>query len=180
MPRCDDAVPTEHETRPSSEINRAQTTTKPRTSRSAKREAFTDVAQPHRGPSRSASPRNKAEGKDLHTITTLPKTPGPSISRSRKRSTKPEHLAAGAPPGKENTPSPPRSLSGKMGLGFMTPTRARTLVGHLLERDAMQVPPSPASSSELSPVGQDMMNNLRKQRMHARQAERRRGIWVRE
>ena len=40
-------------------------------------------------------------------------------------------------------------------------------------RGALASQPSPASSSELSPVGQQLMMNLRLQRMHAREAERR-------
>ncbi|KAH9848491.1 hypothetical protein C2E23DRAFT_715556, partial [Lenzites betulinus] len=135
----------------------------------AKREAFAALPphQHRRTASRSVSPTTP---NDEHKITraatiAVPKSPGASVAHARK------------PLGKENTPSPPRTIAAHTGLGFMTPTRARTLAGHFLERD---VPPSPASSSELSPVGQDMMHNLRMQRLRARQVERRRGMWVRE
>ncbi|KAI0358111.1 hypothetical protein OH77DRAFT_1397592 [Trametes cingulata] len=163
-------------------------TSQTNTSRAAKREAFTNIPQRQhrRVTSRSSESPNDEEEK----ATTLLKTPGPSTSHTRKRSTKPELLAQTF--GKENTPSPPRRTSpnASPALGFaaggyttqlQTPSRPRTFAGHLLlERDDMQVPPSPASSSELSPIAQDMMNNLRKQRMRARQVERRKGIWVRE
>jgi len=44
-----------------------------------------------------------------------------------------------------------------------------------LHSQHLREPPSPAPSSELSPVAQQMMANLRQQRMHARQRERQAG-----
>ncbi|KAI9063995.1 hypothetical protein FKP32DRAFT_1570015 [Trametes sanguinea] len=138
--------------------------------RPAKREAFTNIPQrQHRRiTSRSSEVPSDAEQGPV---------PKPSAPNPRKRSTKPAHLARTLD--KENTPSPPRGASAS---AYATPVRARTLVGHLLEREDVhaQGPPSPASSSELSPVAQDMMSNLRTQRMRARQVERRKGMWVRE
>ncbi|KAI0676063.1 hypothetical protein C8Q78DRAFT_945276, partial [Trametes maxima] len=151
--------------------------------RPIKREAFTNI--PQRQHRRIAS-HSSDTGCELNGSVPVPKTPGPSLAYARKRSTKPEHLSQAF--GKENTPSPPRAPSkapspltlNATGFGFSTPARPHTLVGHLLQRDDLQEPPSPASSSELSPIGQDMMQNLRQQRMRARQVERRKGIWVRE
>ncbi|KAI0369220.1 hypothetical protein BV20DRAFT_946617 [Pilatotrama ljubarskyi] len=157
-------------------------------SRAAKREAFTNI--PQRQHRRVTSRSSELASDEDQNAVTLPKTPGASTSHARKRSIKPELLAQTF--GKENTPSPPRRSSPNTSPArggyimqtqsqIQTPSRPRTFAGHLLlERDGMQVPPSPASSSELSPVAQDMMNNLRKQRMRARQVERRKGIWVRE
>ncbi|KAI0653279.1 hypothetical protein C8Q70DRAFT_1037244 [Cubamyces menziesii] len=156
-------------------------------SRSAKREALSSIPQRQHRRITSRSSTKSKDHEDAHVANVL-KTPGPSTSYTRKRSTKPELLAQTH--GKENTPSPPRAspkTSGAAafgnaanGLGFATPARARTVAERVLDREDMQPPPSPASSSELSPVAQDMMHNLRQQRMRARQVERRKGIWVRE
>ncbi|KAH9884785.1 hypothetical protein C8Q73DRAFT_617091, partial [Cubamyces lactineus] len=155
-------------------------------SRPAKREALSSIPQRQHRRITSRSSAKSKDPEDAH-VANLLKTPGPSTSYTRRRSTKPELLVQTH--GKENTPSPPRaspktssSVFGPAatGLGFATPARARTVVERVLDRDDMQPPPSPASSSELSPVAQDMMHNLRQQRMRARQVERRKGIWVRE
>ncbi|KAI8996512.1 hypothetical protein BD414DRAFT_377858, partial [Trametes punicea] len=156
------------------------------TTRPAKREAFTNIPQRQhrRVTSRSSEVASDREEGAGGRPASCVKTSKPSTANPRKRSTKPEQLARSLD--KENTPSPPRAASPVFTdqpriAGVATPVRARTLVGHLLgERDDMLVPPSPASSSDLSPVAQDIMNNLRKQRMRARQVERRRGIWVRD
>ncbi|CCL98603.1 uncharacterized protein FIBRA_00605 [Fibroporia radiculosa] len=59
-----------------------------------------------------------------------------------------------------------------------TPPRSRTIFDIRYPKISGQVGdtnvPSPASSSELSPVAKDMMSNLRKQRMRAREAETKR------
>ncbi|KAI1796758.1 hypothetical protein LXA43DRAFT_573195 [Ganoderma leucocontextum] len=123
-----------------------------------------------KGPSASSS---AIAGPSSSSSTAHEDAPKPAPKPPRKRSTKPEHVARD----KENTPSPPPSLS-KASRGrpiqtiplMQTPVRARIL--------GVQEPPSPASSSELSPVARNMMNDLRQQRMRARQVERRRGIWV--
>ena len=118
--------------------------------------------------------------------TAIPK-PKPA---SRKRSTKPEHVLAGATPyhapgGKENTPSPPRR-SGREpeaeATGNALPAFGRFNIAATPRRafELATAPVSPASSSELSPVGREMMSDARQQRMRARQLERRRGMWVRE
>lgn len=52
----------------------------------------------------------------------------------------------------------------------VTPVRPFSLHSHHLRE-----PPSPASSSELSPVAKQLMANLRQERMHARQRERQAG-----
>ncbi|KAI0330919.1 hypothetical protein GY45DRAFT_1213301, partial [Cubamyces sp. BRFM 1775] len=158
------------------------------TSRLAKREALSSIPQRQHRRITSRSSATSKDPEDAHAANLL-KTPGPSTSYTRKRSTKPELLAQTHGNGKENTPSPPRASpktsgaafgSAATGFGFATPARARTVVEHVMDREDMQPPPSPASSSELSPVAQDMMHNLRQQRMRARQVERRKGIWVRE
>lgn len=189
--RRDEMSPEERDARAAGAITMPSappSSSQPSTSRAAKREAFTAIPQRrhHRIVSRSSESASDHEEKHVPAgLTDALKTPGPSYSHSRKRPAKPERRATTS--GKENTPSPPRASphaghtpGGAFGLGFATPSRARTFAGHLLGREDMQVPPSPASSSELSPVGQDMMNNLRKQRMRARQVERRKGFWVRE
>ncbi|OJT10907.1 hypothetical protein TRAPUB_12591 [Trametes pubescens] len=184
--RRDELSPEERDTHTAGAINMPSvpSSSQPSTSRAARREAFTNIPQRrhHRIASRSSESASDREEKHAPARTAdALKTPGPSTSHSRKRSTGPERRATTS--GKENTPSPPRAghtPGGAFGLGLATPSRARTLAGHLLGRGDMQVPPSPASSSELSPIGQDMMNNLRKQRMRARQVERRKGFWVRE
>ncbi|TBU33976.1 hypothetical protein BD311DRAFT_338714 [Dichomitus squalens] len=176
------------------------------------REAFTNIPQRQH---RRATSRSSGRAADalLNDATAAflrgpdpSSSTGPSSSKederkakpalpSRKRSTKPEHVAQAQgwhKRDKENTPSPPASLSksaprrkhaacesgsaspitGTVAMAVATPMRTRMLqVGE---------PPSPASSSELSPVAREMMNDLRQQRMRARQIERRRGIWVRE
>ncbi|KAI0640801.1 hypothetical protein C8Q79DRAFT_1099525 [Trametes meyenii] len=147
--------------------------------RSSKREAFTDI--PQRQHRRIASHSSDTDNKPNASLPVL-KAPDPPLAAARKRSTKP---AFPRKLGKENTPSPPRVPTKAPSphtshAGFATPARPHTLVGHLLQRDDLQEPPSPASSSELSPIGQDMMQNLRQQRMRARQVERRKGIWMRE
>lgn len=57
-----------------------------------------------------------------------------------------------------------------------TPLRSHSTGSHALLRTVVQQamfhPPSPASSSELSPVGRQMMTDVRQQRMNAREAER--------
>ncbi|PIL24882.1 hypothetical protein GSI_12769 [Ganoderma sinense ZZ0214-1] len=160
------------------------------------REAFTNIPQRQH---RRATSRSSGRDVDAFLEDATPaflkgpypssSSSGPSTSSSvphepatkhgprppRKRSTRPEHVARD----KENTPSPPASLSKASHRAFdshgpsavplmQTPVRARILAE----------PPSPASSSELSPVARNMMSDLRQQRMRARQVERRRGVWV--
>ncbi|RPD64128.1 hypothetical protein L226DRAFT_569605 [Lentinus tigrinus ALCF2SS1-7] len=148
----------------------------PSTQRSAshKREAFTNIPrrQHHRVTSRSSALEEENPCDRDGALLKLSGAGGPRSAKSgavpsRKRSTKPEQAAQRFAHDKENTPSPPRSSTIPV-LGFTaaTPMRHRILVE----------PPSPASSSELSPVARDMMNDLRQQRMRARQVERRRGI----
>jgi hypothetical protein len=54
----------------------------------------------------------------------------------------------------------------------MTPVRSRSVF-----RAPNGVTPSPASSSDLSPVAQQLMADLRTQRMHARERQKRNGRW---
>ena len=149
------------------------------------REAFTNIPQRQH---RCATSRSSTRDVDAFLQdATAAFLKGPSSSAAalahepapkgpRKRSTRPEHVIARD---KENTPSPPPSLSKAASRGgpmmhalsglMQTPVRARLQA---------QEPPSPASSSELSPVTRSMMSDLRQQRMRARQVERRRGVWV--
>ena len=167
------------------------------------REAFTNIPQRQhrRGTSRSSSRDVDAflkDATDAFLKGPEPSSTGPSSSKeahkpqpksapstSRKRSTKPEQVAQAQlrhARDKENTPSPPPSLSkssraqyeaaSTSAFALATPVRARILQAG--------EPPSPASSSELSPVARNMMSDLRQQRMRARQVERRKGIWVRD
>ncbi|KAI0717987.1 hypothetical protein C8T65DRAFT_706945 [Cerioporus squamosus] len=160
-------------------LSDAVPTAQRKASNTHKREAFTNIPrrQHHRVTSRSSAleDENYCDRDDA-----LLKLSGSTASRpakadavpSRKRSTKPEQAAQSRTHDKENTPSPPRtSHIPVLGLAA-TPVHHRVLIE----------PPSPASSSELSPIARDMMNDLRQQRMRARarQVERRRGIWVRE
>ena len=150
-----------------------------RASNSYKREALTNIPrrQHRRVTSRSSALEdenacdNDRNGALLKLSSSgLSRLPKPDVMPTRKRSAKPEQACQRLAHDKENTPSPPRSsVVPVLGLAA-TPVRHRVLIE----------PPSPASSSELSPVGRDMMNDLRQQRMRARQVERRRGIWVRE
>lgn len=54
----------------------------------------------------------------------------------------------------------------------MTPVRSRAIF-----RPPNGMTPSPVSSSDLSPVAQQLMADLRMQRMHARERERKNGRW---
>ncbi|KAI0765657.1 hypothetical protein BD413DRAFT_482022 [Trametes elegans] len=153
------------------------------------REALTNIPQRQHGrvTSRASNTASERDQESAHSPQpALRKSNTRTPSYTRKRHANPQRLAQ--PFGKENTPSPPRAspkapsplARGGAGPGFATPMCARSLAGHLLEREKLQEPPSPALSTELSPVTQGMMQDLRKQRMRARQAERRRGIWVRD
>ncbi|KAH9839773.1 uncharacterized protein C8Q71DRAFT_702338 [Rhodofomes roseus] len=66
-------------------------------------------------------------------------------------------------------------LSGTSAAGPTTPTRARSVLDARYLADG----PSPASSSELSPVAKDMMANLRKQRLQIQNVARRSGRGLR-
>ncbi|KAI0704131.1 hypothetical protein C8Q76DRAFT_753787 [Earliella scabrosa] len=139
--------------------------------RRSKREAFTHI--PQRQHKRITSRSSAREDDDDAVVKpSAPSSKPPA--HARKRSTKPEPLALG----KENTPSPPPAprrseyecaYEPTLGLGITTPARHRLLIE----------PPSPASSSELSPVAREMMNDLRQQRMRVRHLERRQGLWTR-
>ena len=101
----------------------------------------------------------------------------PAPKPAHKRSTRPERVVRD----KENTPSPPPSLSKAARRAFDShnrPSTAAPLMQTPVRARILAEPPSPASSSELSPVARNMMNGLREQRMRARQVERRRGVWV--
>ncbi|KAI0741705.1 hypothetical protein C8Q80DRAFT_150634 [Daedaleopsis nitida] len=141
--------------------------------RSSKREAFTHIPQRQHGRIASCSSArsdDSAPGK-------LSEPSSRRNGQSKKRSTKPEQFAIG----KENTPSPPpvsrrRESVGKgesaipVKFGFTTPERHHVLID----------PPSRASSSELSPVTRNMMDNLRRQRARVRNGERMRAFWTRD
>ncbi|KAH7890795.1 hypothetical protein F5I97DRAFT_1946834 [Phlebopus sp. FC_14] len=96
------------------------------------------------------------------------------------RGTSPLYSADSAKPGPAKVPIETLSSTSALGekendvrsrlLQPSTPVRA---FGHRLPH--IQDPPSPASSSELSPVAKQLMANLRQQRMHARQRERQTG-----
>ena len=60
-----------------------------------------------------------------------------------------------------------------------TPTRARSVFDARHRPDLAPQQPSPASSSELSPVAKDMMANLRKQRLRIQHAARKSGRGLR-
>ncbi|KAI0923737.1 hypothetical protein AcV5_009206 [Taiwanofungus camphoratus] len=74
-------------------------------------------------------------------------------------------------------PSPGYTKTTKPASGLLptTPLRSRSIFDVRFSNGDYGdgVAPSPASSSELSPVAQDIMTNLRKQRMRAREADRR-------
>ncbi|RDX50958.1 hypothetical protein OH76DRAFT_1402181 [Lentinus brumalis] len=179
IPVLSDAVSTAQRSAPN--WHKRTSSSHRRTSSSHKREALTNIPrrQHHRVTSRSSvlEDENSCE-RDDSVVKLSGSGYGSGASRpanpeglpSRKRSTKPGQAAQWRTRDKENTPSPPHmSRLPVLGLSA-TPVHHRVLIE----------PPSPASSSELSPVARDMMNDLRQQRMRARQVERRRGIWVRE
>ena len=113
----------------------------------------------------SGSSSSSAESKHDPTINSPCRHPvslQPGVQK-KSRPTEAEPPTGSAPHGKEND-----VLSRLPQL--ITPVRPFGLHSHHLHE-----PPSPASSSELSPVTKQMMTNLRQQRMHARQRERQTG-----
>jgi hypothetical protein len=72
---------------------------------------------------------------------------------------------------KENQPE--RAVLHKAQFLPMTPVRSRSVFRAPVSRT-----PSPASSSDLSPVAQQLMADLRTQRMHAREREKKNGRWA--
>lgn len=154
--------------RPDASTGMHQCTSSDENTRPSKREALTHIPQRQH---RRVTSRSSAHNKDSAALkSSLPSSK--SGSHNRKRSARPEQFALG----KENTPSPPsaprradyeiESSIPMLSAGFTTPARHRVLIQ----------PPSPASSSELSPIAREMMNDLRQQRMRMRQAERRQGL----
>lgn len=113
----------------------------------------------------SGSSSNSAESKHDPAINFPRQHPVPLqlTAQGKSRSTEAEPPMGIAPRGREND-----VLSRLPQL--VTPVRPFGLHSHHLHE-----PPSPASSSELSPVAKQMMANLRQQRMHARQRERQSG-----
>ncbi|KAH7927299.1 hypothetical protein BV22DRAFT_1061150 [Leucogyrophana mollusca] len=120
--------------------------------------------------------------KSSDTFTLLPTRPSIRRSSSRSSATSalhpsvsapalPKHKIKSVPPAESNTPPRDKENDGISQLP-KTPLRPP---GHRYL--SLREQPSPASSSELSPVAQQLMANLRQQRMQARQRERQTGRW---
>lgn len=117
-----------------------------------------------------------------------PVPPKPVSSRHQRGAHKKRSPRAYRDEDKENSdvsphPSPALARSKSAALGSLsggpvTPTRARS-VFDARQRPDLATQPSPASSSELSPVAKDMMANLRKQRLRVQHAARRSGRGLR-
>ncbi|KAH7913828.1 hypothetical protein BJ138DRAFT_1171030 [Hygrophoropsis aurantiaca] len=120
--------------------------------------------------------------KSNDVFTLLPTRPSIRRSSSRSSATSSLHPSISAPalhkhrmkpvpPIESNTPPQDKENERVSQL----PKTPKHLPGHRYL--SLREQPSPASSSELSPVAQQLMANLRQQRMQARQRERQTGRW---
>ncbi|KZT64377.1 hypothetical protein DAEQUDRAFT_769731 [Daedalea quercina L-15889] len=120
-----------------------------------------------------------------------PVPPKPVSSRSHRGAHRKKPPRVPQDEDKENSdvsPSPSPALArskseampGVIGAGLATPTRARSVFDARYRNElGAAVAPSPASSSELSPMAKDMMTNLRKQRLRTQNVARRSGRGLR-
>lgn len=162
----------------------------PRAAESSK-SVDTFTAVPPRKHRRSASRASLAQDLEAEIEERAPPVPPkPASSRQRTRGAhRKRSPRVYADEDKENSdvsphPSPAlarsrsAALGGGLGSGPVTPTRARS-VFDARHRPDLAPQPSPASSSELSPVAKDMMANLRKQRLRIQHAARKSGRGLR-
>ena len=161
----------------------------PRAAESSKSvDAFTAV--PPRKHRRSASRASLTQDPEAEVEERPPPVPPkPAPSRHQCGAHKKRSPRVHAYEDKENSdvspnPSPALArsksavLGGGLNAGPVTPTRARS-VFDARHRPDLAPQPSPASSSELSPVAKDMMANLRKQRLRIQHAARKSGRGLR-
>ncbi|KAH9926877.1 uncharacterized protein B0H18DRAFT_1118638 [Fomitopsis serialis] len=118
-----------------------------------------------------------------------PLPPKSAASRAQRSAHRKKPPRAPRDDDKENsdvTPNPSPALArsksaampGASVSGPSTPTRTRSVLDARYRNDLADVP-SPASSSELSPIAKDMMDNLRKQRLRLQNVARRSGRGLR-